>query len=730
MNPSITEEKEITVANVKRSTAEPPQNDSAFGPKFFIVLSSVLIAVLAAAAFMDKRPFMEGAVAYLSPIAGLLALVFAAYYAYVVLQKPAGSETMRSISKAIQEGAMAFIKREYTMVAVFLVVVAAVIAIFISPFSAIAYVVGAVLSGTAGLVGLRIATKANARTTHAAQSGLASALEVAFKGGSVMGLTVAGLGLLGLSLVFLVFQVYLKLPKAAEIVAAFGLGASSIALFARVGGGIFTKAADVGADLVGKVEAGIPEDDPRNPAVIADNVGDNVGDVAGMGADLYESYVGSIVAPIALGAVLFPGVLTGMILPMLIAAVGIIASVIGMNFVKTQEGGHPGRALSLGTYTAAILSAAGSAGLVYWLLGADKMGFVGSIVAGLAAGMAIGQISEYYTSDKYKPVKEIANAAKTGSATVILEGISEGMLSTTASIIVLVIAIAVAYIAGEAAMPGGGGIYGIALAAIGMLSTTGIVVAVDAYGPIADNAGGIAEMAGLDPKVREVTDNLDSVGNTTAAIAKGFAIASAAVTALALFKAFIQTVGLQGIDITKYQTVIGLFLGGMFPFFFSAATIKAVGRAAHKMIEEVRRQFREIPGLREGKEGVKPDHKSCVDISTTAALKEMMIPGITAIVAPVLIGLWNTEALGAFLAGSLVTGFLLAIMMANSGGAWDNAKKYIEAGNMGGKGTEAHAAAVVGDTVGDPFKDTAGPSMNILIKVMTVVALIFAPLFH
>ncbi len=712
----------------KQETEEVQSQENGFGPKFFMVMSAIFAVAFAVAAITDESSFLAGKVAYIAPIAGSIALGFAGYFAYVVLQKPAGTKVMVEISKAIQEGAQAFIKREYRSIAIFVVVVAILIGVTISPFSAVAYVVGAILSGTAGLVGLRIATKANSRTTYAAQKGLAPALDVAFKGGAVMGLTVVGLGLLGLSVAFLILQVFLQRTDTAQIIAGFALGASSVALFARVGGGIFTKAADIGADLVGKVEAGIPEDDPRNPAVIADNVGDNVGDVAGMGADLYESYIGALVAPIALGALLFPDSLVGMILPMLIASVGIIASIVGIYFVRTSESGHPGTALSIGTYSAAVIAAIGSLGLVWALFGPEKLGFFWAILAGLIGGMAIGQISEYYTSDKHKPVKDIAEQAKTGSATVILSGIAEGMLSTAGSIIVLVIAIAVAFTAGEAAMTGGG-VYAISLAAIGMLSTTGIVVAVDAYGPIADNAGGIAEMAHLDPKVREITDNLDSVGNTTAAIAKGFAIGSAAITSLALFQAFIKIVGLDGIDITRYQAIMGLFVGGMFPYFFSSATIKAVGRAAHKMIEEVRRQFREIPGLREGKEGVKPDYTRGVDISTTAALKEMMLPGIIAIVSPILIGLWSTEALGAFLAGALVSGFLLAIMMANSGGAWDNAKKYIEAGNVGGKGTDAHAAAVVGDTVGDPFKDTAGPSMNILIKVMTIVALIFAPLF-
>jgi len=672
---------------------------------------------------------------YVPTIAGVVALLWAVVLAMQVLKKDPGDAKMQKISKAIQDGAMAFLKREYTTVAFFIVLVAIIIGFAITspdynlqgPVTAIAYVFGAIFSATAGFVGMRIATKANTRTTQAAKSGLGKALDVAFKGGAVMGFTVAGLGLFGLSIVYLIIDNYIGLTEnTAFIIAGFGLGASTIALFARVGGGIFTKAADVGADLVGKVEAGIPEDDPRNPAVIADNVGDNVGDVAGMGADLYESYVGAIVAPITIGALLLGS--KGVILPLLIAAVGIAASILATFLVRAEEGKNAGRALSLGTYSAAIVAAAGTFGLVWFILGSDKISFFWSIIVGLISGMAIGQVSEFYTSDSHNAVKEIAKASETGPATNILEGLSSGMRSTAPSIIILVIAIAVAFIAGESAIDGGG-IYGIALAAVGMLSTTAIVVSVDAYGPIADNAGGIAEMSGQKPEVREITDSLDSVGNTTAAIAKGFAVASAAVTALALFKAFTAAVGLKSIDITHYQTTIGLFLGGMFPFFFSAVAIKAVGRAAYQMIGEVRRQFKEIPGLKEGKEGAEPDYARCVDISTKAALREMVLPSAIAVLSPIVIGLWNVEALGGYLASALVVGFLMAIMMANSGGAWDNAKKYIEAGNLGGKGTPAHAAAVCGDTVGDPFKDTAGPCMNIMIKVMTVVALVFAPLF-
>jgi len=685
----------------------------------------------------------------ISAAASIVGLLTAVYFAFNVLKYDVGTEKMAEISKAIQEGAMAFLSREYRSVAFVLIAVAVLIVVWLrQPLTGIAYIAGAIFSGTAGFVGLYIATRANARTTNAAKKGLSQALLVAFRGGGVMGLTVAGLGLLGVSLCLIIFYFLLGLDKSGasftfgsftitaknvfeDIIPGFGLGASTIALFARVGGGIFTKAADVGADLVGKVEAGIPEDDPRNPAVIADNVGDNVGDVAGMGADLYESYVGSIVAPLALGSILLG--FEGAVLPLLIAAVGIICSAIACFFVRGKEDGHAGRALSIGTYGAAILTTIGCYFLVIAVLGGNArvinpVGFFFAIVAGLAAGMAIGQVSEVYTSDQYKGVKEIAEASQTGAATTILAGIADGMRSTAWSIVILVTAMFLSYLAGEWAMTGGG-LFAIGLSAIGMLATTAIVVSVDAYGPIADNAGGIAEMSGQDKSVREITDSLDSVGNTTAAIAKGFAIASAAVTALALFRLYAAKVGLVKIDILETTTLVGLFLGGMFPFLFSSLAIKAVGRAAFKMIEEVRRQFKEIPGLREGKEGAKADYAKCVDISTKAALREMIAPASIAVVSPVVIGLWDTQALGGYLAGSLVVGFLMAIFMANAGGAWDNAKKYIEAGNLGGKGSDAHKAAVVGDTVGDPFKDTAGPCMNIMIKVMSVVAVIFAPLF-
>jgi len=696
-------------------------------------------------------------------LCSLVGLGTAAYYATWVLKQDPGSALMQKISKHIQEGALAFLTREYRTVAIVLVAVAIAMTVFLRASGgivmALAYLVGAVFSGSAGFIGLTIATRANSRTTHAATKSMPKALEVAFRGGAVMGLTVAGLGLLGVSLCFVVFLFASGLVKDLElvpgamlsifgmqipattifsdIIPGFGLGASTIALFARVGGGIYTKAADVGADLVGKVEAGIPEDDPRNPAVIADNVGDNVGDVAGMGADLYESYVGAIVAPLALGSLLLG--FRGALLPLLIAAVGMICSAIATLFVRGKEGGNPGRALSLGTYGAAILTLVACLPLVLWLVPAgtafagksvvNPIGFFIAIFVGLAAGMAIGQASEIYTSDAHQAVKKIAEAAKTGPATVILAGIATGMQSTAASIIFLVIAMGVSYVAGEWAMPLGGGIFAVGLSAIGMLATTGIVVAVDAYGPIADNAGGISEMSHQGPEVRAITDSLDSVGNTTAAIAKGFAIASAAVTALAYFQLYATKVGLDRIDILQSNVIIGLFIGGMFPFLFSSLAINAVGRAAQAMIEEVRRQFREITGLREGVEGVEGEYSKCVDIATTAALREMILPASLACALPILVGLYSKSMLGGFLAGSLIVGFLLAIFMANSGGAWDNAKKYIEGGAMGGKGSDAHHAAVVGDTVGDPFKDTAGPSMNILIKVMSVIAIVFAPLF-
>ena len=638
---------------------------------------------------------------------------------------------------------------------------------FISPWGAVSYLIGAVLSATAGYAGMTVATMANARTTEAAKSGPGVALPLAFQGGAVMGFSVAGLALGGLMIVYIVFVLVLQVDDAFEVVTAFGLGASSIALFSRVGGGIYTKAADVGADLVGKVEAGIPEDDPRNPATIADNVGDNVGDVAGMGADLFESYAGSMIAPISLTAFTLGLVATQadaeftvslLVFPMAVAFVGMIASIIGSFTVRGGESTDIRKlsaALHMGTNVAMGITVLGTLALSFWLFGGDDfdnpLGLAISVIGGLLVGWAIGKVAEIWTSDHYQPVKNIAKQTETGPATTILSGISAGMISVAASVGLIVIGVLLAYWGGQmtfaedAAFLGSvsgddfGGIYGIAVAAIGMLATTGVVVSVDAYGPIADNAGGIAEMAELDPSVREVTDALDSLGNTTAAVAKGFAVGSAALTALALFKSFevaISTAAASegkdialSLDVGQVDVFVGLFLGAMLPFLFAALTIDAVGRAAQKMIEEVRRQFREIPGLREGEPGVHPDSARCVAISTQASLREMLIPGALAVVVPLVIGFIDIDTLGGFLAGALVTGFALAIFMANAGGAWDNAKKYIEAGHHGGKGSESHKAAVVGDTVGDPFKDTSGPAMNILIKVMTIVSLVFASAF-
>ena len=673
-----------------------------------------------------------------SMIAAAAGLVLAAYFANKVLSIKVTDPKVEELSTAIRQGSMAFLKRMYSWISVFVVILAVLISTLTEwgyPWGSVAFVAGALLSSLAGFVGMRIATAANGRTTEAARDGgTLKALPVAFRGGAVMGFTVAGLGLLGVALGYWLFIEVLDLPNGYDVLAAIGLGGSSIALFARVGGGIYTKAADVGADLVGKVEAGIPEDDPRNPATIADNVGDNVGDVAGMGADLFESYVGSLVAPLAYAAIVFAGqsVLPSLLLfPLAVGTIGMGASILSSFLVVPKEG-KLAQALHRGTYSAALLTVVG----VYFLsdfmfadYAENPIGLFFSVIIGLGVGLLVGQISEWFTSDHYSIVKNIADQAKTGPATLVLSGISEGMRSAAFSVIVVVFGIYGAYTAGDWALGADGGIYGIAIAAIGVLSTLGITVAVDAYGPIADNAGGIAEMAHLPPEVREATDELDSLGNTTAAIAKGFAIGSAAVTALALFSAFVQSAGIEKLDITEVEVTLGLFLGGMFPFLFAAMTINAVGRAAFKMIEEVRRQFNEIPGLREGKEGVVPDYTKCVDIATTAALKEMLLPGGLAIALPLIIGFWDKEALGGFLAGSLVTGFLLAIFMANSGGAWDNAKKYIEAGGGAGKGSDEHKAAVIGDTIGDPFKDTSGPAMNIVIKVMTIVSLIFASAF-
>ena len=674
-------------------------------------------------------------------LAGAAALALAVFYARAVLAAHPGNRRMREISAAIREGADAFMRREYTWVAVFVAALAVLIGIVLpwgAPWGSVAYVFGAALSAGAGFAGMRIATAANSRTAEAARSGgVRAALPVAFRGGAVMGFAVAGLGLLGVALGYLVFVRWLGLDEGFDIIAAIGLGGSSIALFARVGGGIYTKAADVGADLVGKVEAGIPEDDPRNPAVIADNVGDNVGDVAGMGADLFESYVGSLVAPIAYAAIAFRYEIfqaEALIYPLAVAAVGMFSAIIGSFFVRVREGGKLASALHRGNNVAAALTTVGTLLITLVIFGSgsgveNPIGVFLAVLTGLAVGLVVGKLSEIFTSDHYRTVKEIARQSETGPATVILAGVSEGMRSAAFSVMAVAAGIGGAYAAGNWAMGEGGGIYGVAIAAIGVLSTLGITVAVDAYGPIADNAGGIAEMAGLPPEVREATDELDALGNTTAALGKGFAIGSAAVTALALFSAFTQAVGLESIDITEVGTTIGLFLGGMFPFLFAALTIKAVGRAAFRMIEEVRRQFRDIPGLLEGAPDAQPEYSKAVSIATGAALREMVIPGALAVALPLIVGFINVEALGGLLAGALVTGFLLAIFMANAGGAWDNAKKLIEAGAFGGKGSERHKAAVIGDTVGDPFKDTSGPAMNIVIKVMTIVSLIFAAAF-
>lgn len=668
---------------------------------------------------------------YLSAVGGIVALIYAIILAVRINKMDSGTKRMKEIAQSINEGAKAFLFSEYKILVIFVATVFIVISVcgiitksdVLNYRTALAFLIGAILSTLAGYCGMSVATKANVRTANAAkEKGMNSALSAAFSGGAVMGMCVSGLGLLGVCLIY-------AITGDDNILFGFSLGASSIALFARVGGGIYTKAADVGADLVGKVEAGIPEDDPRNPATIADNVGDNVGDVAGMGADLFESYAGSLISAISLGVLAFSGSSSWKyaVFPCLLSAIGLISSIIGTLFVRGKDGKNPQKALNTGTYVASALVVISSVLLSYFMLGTFR--FAIAIIAGLLVGLLIGTITEMYTSDKFPFVKKIAKQSETGSATTIISGIAVGMQSTLIPIILIGVGIFVAYfVTNGTGAEGTSGIYGIALAAVGMLSTTGITVAVDAYGPIADNAGGIAEMSDLPEEVRNITDSLDSVGNTTAAIGKGFAIGSAALTALALFFTFAQKVNLSTIDIMNYKVVIGLLVGGMLPFLFSSLTMDSVSKAAQSMIEEVRRQFKTIPGILEGKG--KPDYKNCVAISTHAALKQMILPGVLAIVSPIIIGvLLGAEALGGMLGGSLTTGVLLAIFMSNSGGAWDNAKKYIEGGHHGGKGSPSHKAAVVGDTVGDPFKDTSGPSINILIKLMTIVSLVFAPLF-
>lgn len=673
----------------------------------------------------------------------VIAILFAIANFYSVKKKPEGTKQMAAIAMKIRNGAMAYLSRQYKTVAVFFAVLFVVFIIMaavgaMSWFAPFAFVTGGFFSALAGFVGMKIATYANSRTANGARESLNSGLKIAFSSGSVMGLTVVGLGLLNIVVWYMImhFIAGLEDGELMQVLLTYGMGASSMALFARVGGGIFTKAADVGADLVGKVEAGIPEDDPRNPACIADNVGDNVGDVAGMGADLYESYVGSIVSCGALAVSAFSGGSSAMqaaavMLPMLIAAIGIIASVIGTFFVSTKEGATQKMllgSLRKGTYAASVLSAIGSAILIFTMM-PDNKGLFVSVISGLLAGVLIGYFTEYYTSDSYKPTQKLSESSETGSATIIINGISLGMVSTALPVIIIGAAVLVSYFVAGGASDSKTGLYGVALAAVGMLSTLGITLATDAYGPVADNAGGIAEMSGLEHQVRERTDALDSLGNTTAATGKGFAIGSAALTALALILTYVDSIGEANMDlkVTNPAVLIGLFVGAMLPFLFSALTMKAVGRAAQEIVVEVRRQFREIKGLMEGK--AEADYRRCVDICTKSALREMILPAALGIIAPLVVGfILGPNGVVGMLAGALICGFALAVMMANSGGAWDNAKKYIEAGHFGGKNSSNHKAAVVGDTVGDPFKDTSGPSVNILIKLLSMVSIVFAGL--